>query len=84
MSNEYLENLEKLEQIEASALENCNEVTPLEADVIPSDVSLEQTPEINHSVEMSGCRCTGGCGGSYSMTNDCTCTGGCGSPSYHK
>lgn len=83
MSNEYLENLEKLEQIEASAIENCNEVTPLEGDITPSDVSLEQSPEINHSVEMSGCLCTGGCGSNYNMTSDCTCTGGCGS-SYHK
>ena len=88
MNNESFENLNKLEQIEASAIENSDEIMPLEYNLELTDVATEQvealaqSEEINHNVEMSSCRCTGGCGSGYSMTNNCRCTGGCGS-SYH-
>lgn len=71
MENEMLETNEKLEQIEANALENTNE-------------SVEPTEGVNEpSMEMSNCVCTGGCGSNYSISSGCVCTGGCGS-NYHK
>ena len=74
-----LESNEKLEQIEANALESTEEVTPLE------DYTWDvETPEsVNEpNMEMSTCTCTGGCGSNYSFGN-CTCSGNCGS-NYHK
>jgi hypothetical protein len=79
MSKEMLESNEKLEKIEANALESTEEVTPLEDHT--GDI---ETPEsVNEpNIEMSTCTCTGGCGSNYSFGN-CTCSGNCGS-NYHK
>lgn len=79
MSKEVLESNEKLEEIEANALESTEEVTPLEGN--PRDM---ETPEsVNEPIiEMSNCTCSGGCGSNYSFGN-CTCSGNCGS-NYHK
>ena len=52
MENEMLETNEKLEQIEANALENTDEVTPLEN----TNESVEPTECVNEpSMEMSSC-----------------------------
>ena len=79
MNNQTLESNEKLEQIEANALENTEEVSPLEVNVEHTD-----TPEsVNEPIiEMSTCTCSGGCGSNYSF-GGCTCSGNCGS-NYHK
>lgn len=79
MNNQTLESNEKLEQIEANALENTEEVSPLEEKVEHTD-----TPEsVNEPIiEMSTCTCLGGCGSNYSF-GGCTCSGNCGS-NYHK
>lgn len=71
----------KLETIEASALEGSNqEVSPIKDTNEKTEVNAEiQEP----SIEMSTCHCTGGCGGSYS-TGNCHCSGNCGGASYHK
>lgn len=79
MSQEKLEANEKLEQIEVEALENTNEVAPLEEN--------QETVECSETfgepdMEMSTCPCTGGCGSNYS-TGGCQCSGNCGS-NYHK
>lgn len=79
MSKEVLESNEKLENIEANALESTDEVTPLE-----ENADYAETPEsVNEpNIEMSTCTCTGGCGSNYSY-GTCTCSGNCGS-NYHK
>lgn len=79
MSNENLETNEKLEKIEQSALENTEEVTPLEnnIEVIESTESITEP-----SMELSTCICTGGCGSNFSQ-GSCTCMGNCGS-NFHK
>lgn len=79
MNNQTLESNEKLEQIEANALENTEEESPLEVKVEHTD-----TPEsVNEPIiEMSTCTCSGGCGSNYSF-GGCTCSGNCGS-NYHK
>lgn len=79
MKTEFLESNEKLEQIEANALEGTDEVTPLEGNA----ESFEISESVNEpSIEMSTCTCSGGCGSNYSHGN-CTCSGNCGS-NYHK
>ena len=71
MENEMLETNEKLEQIEANALEN-------------TDESVEPTESVNEpSMEMSNCMCMGSCGSNYSVSTNCMCMGSCGS-NYHK
>lgn len=76
MRNELLETNEKLEQIEANALEHTDEVTPLEN----TNESVEPTEGVNEpSMEMNNCTCTGGCGSNYSISSSCVCTGSCGS-----
>jgi len=79
MSKEVLESNEKLESIEANALESTDEVTPLE-----DNADYAEAPEsVNEpNIEMSTCTCTGGCGSNYSY-GTCTCSGNCGS-NYHK
>ena len=79
MSKEVLDSNEKLEEIEAKALESTEELTPLEEN--PRDM---ETPEsVNEPIiEMSNCQCSGGCGSNYSFGN-CICSGNCGS-NYHK
>lgn len=79
MSKEVLESNEKLESIEANALESTDEVTPLE-----DNEDYAEAPEsVNEpNIEMSTCTCTGGCGSNYSY-GTCTCSGNCGS-NYHK
>jgi len=79
MSKEVLESNEKLESIEANALESTDEVTPLE-----DNADYAETPKsVNEpNIEMSTCTCTGGCGSNYSY-GTCTCSGNCGS-NYHK
>lgn len=79
MNNENLEANEKLEQIEASALEGTEEVSPLEG----TQESMEIPEDLSEpTMEMSICSCTGGCGSNYSF-GGCTCSGNCGS-NYHK
>lgn len=79
MNNQSLESNEKLESIEAHALENTENVTPLE-----ESAEYTETPEsVNEPIiEMSTCTCSGGCGSNYSY-GGCTCSGSCGS-NYHK
>lgn len=79
MYQEILETNEKLELIEANALENTDEVTPLK-DTREDNETLENVNEPN--IEMSTCTCSGGCGSNYSY-GSCTCSGNCGS-NYHK
>ena len=79
MSKELLESNEKLEQIEANAVEGIDEVSPLEGDA----ESLETPESVSEpNIEMSTCTCSGGCGSNYSF-DSCTCSGNCGS-NYHK
>jgi len=80
MENENLETNEKLEQIEASALEGMDEVTPLAETNEELEINEKPQEEI---LEMSTCTCTGGCGSSYNSTSGCRCTGGCGSNYQH-
>jgi len=84
MSN--LETTEKLEQIEASAIENTSEVKPLEEKCEGVEVTeLPEEVKEENVREYSSCRCTGGCGsGTYSITTSCRCTGNCGSGTYHR
>lgn len=79
MNNQTLESNEKLEQIEANALENTEEISPLE-----EKMEHTEAPEsVNEPIiEMSTCTCSGGCGSNYSF-GGCTCSGNCGS-NYHK
>ena len=79
MNEKISEISDKLENIEADALENTEMVTPLEYDVAAVEV-----PEniVEPSIEMSNCTCSGGCGTNYSYGN-CTCSGNCGT-NYHK
>ena len=75
-----LETNEKLEQIEANALENTDEVTPLEN----TNESVEPIESVNEpSMEMSNCKCMGSCDANYSVSTGCICLGICGS-NYHK
>lgn len=79
MNQELSETKEKLEKIEANALEDTNEVSPLEQQgevVDATDNTFEQ------NIELSTCTCSGGCGSNYSY-GTCMCSGSCGS-SYHK
>lgn len=79
MKNQSLETNEKLERIESNALENMDEIMPLEETVESNEI-----PEsvIAPNIEMSSCTCSGGCGSNYSY-GGCTCSGNCGS-NYHK
>lgn len=83
MSNKSLESNELLENIEATAIENMNEVTPLKN--IESSKEITGNPESVEEpcVEMSSCPCSGSCGSNYSITSGCPCSGSCGS-NYHK
>lgn len=78
--NNNFENIEKLEQIEASALEDNNEIRPIEQNEnISEAIDNIEEPQM----EMSKCSCMNSCGSNYSITNNCLCMGGCGS-NYHK
>ena len=79
MNSQTLESNEKLERIEANALENMDEVVPIE-----ETRELTEVPEsVNEPIiEMSVCTCSGGCGSNYSY-GGCACSGSCGS-NYHK
>lgn len=79
MSKEILESNEKLEEIEANALESTEEVTPLNGDLTDMETPENVSEPI---IEMSDCQCSGGCGSNYSF-GDCICSGNCGS-NYHK
>lgn len=79
MNNQSLELNEKLENIEAHALENTENVTPLEESAEYTETSENVNEPI---IEMSTCTCSGGCGSNYSY-GGCTCSGSCGS-NYHK
>ena len=79
MNQELSETNEKLEKIEANALEDTNEVSPLEQQGEVVDAT-ENTFEQN--IELSTCTCSGCCGSNYSY-GTCMCSGSCGS-SYHK
>lgn len=81
MNIEFSETNEKLEQIEASALENITEVSPLET-IDENEVYTESVAEYNVSFE-GHCSCAGVCGGNYSNSDKCSCSGGCGQ-THHK
>lgn len=77
--NEQLELSEKLEQLETSAIENIDEIVPLEA----NDDTLETPENIkapNFSSISFGCSCNGFCGGNFRYEG-CSCNGFCGSNS---
>ena len=67
MNIEFSETNEKLEQIEASALETIDE----------NEFYPESVAEYNVSFE-GHCSCAGVCGGNYSNSDKCSCYGGCG------
>lgn len=69
---------EKLEKIEVEALEDTNEISPLESTNEVID-GVENFIEIEEAVELSRCPCSGGCGSNFSMSGSCSCTGSCGS-----
>ena len=73
-----LETLGKLEKLELSAMENIEEVTPLE-----NSEDLEIPQEVSFTgIEYSSCSCSSGCGSNYNR-GDCSCSSGCGS-NYNK
>lgn len=76
MNVEYSEANEKLEKIEASALENIAEVSPLEV-IEGNEVYPEPITEYNVSFG-AHCSCAGVCGGNYGNSDKCSCLGGCG------
>ena len=76
-----LEKNEQFESIELAALNDIENVNPLE--IKESVFSAPEKIDENDRL-YSACRCTGNCGGSYHLTNNCRCTGGCGSSSGHK
>lgn len=79
MNTESLESNERLEKIEANALEEMNEISPLD----DKKEQLETPESVDEpNIEMSTCTCSGGCGSNYSF-GGCTCSGNCGS-NYHK
>lgn len=80
MNQENLETSEMLEKIETEALENTNEVAPLE--IGEQVVDAVEKSEAS-GVEFSSCPCMGGCGSNYSVVSGCPCMGSCGS-NYHK
>lgn len=79
MNNEKIEDNEKLEKIESSALEDTQDIMPLE-----EHNDIEELCNVSQEsiMEMSTCLCSGGCGSNYS-SGDCLCSGNCGS-NYHK
>lgn len=77
--DEYKETNEKLEQIEASALEGNEQVEPLSACNENIDtVECSETPNTD-SMEMSNCSCYSSCGSDYSRNGSCSCYTNCGS-----
>lgn len=76
MNKEFFESNEKLEQMEASVLENIDEVTPIEQ----NEVEFEAPCSIEEpQVEMSTCSCLSSCGSNYSRNGECSCLSSCGS-----
>lgn len=74
MSNEKFELNEKLEQLETAALENVDEVAPIES----NEEKLETSECVEEpQVEMSTCTCMNSCGSNYSR-GDCVCMNNCG------
>lgn len=74
---EYNELSEKLEQLEASAIENVDEVTPIkeeESTEKPEDI---ETPNFSQ-ISFGSCSCNGYCGGNFRYEG-CSCNGYCGS-----
>ena len=76
MNQELSETNEKLEKIEAEALADTNEVSPLES---TNEVKDSTETTIEEDVEFSRCPCSGGCGSNYSVSGSCPCSGSCGS-----
>lgn len=77
--NELLELNEKLEQLEASAIENVDEIVPLKEDE-ESIVTPDNVEHQNFSSISFGCSCNGYCGGNFRYEG-CSCNGYCGSNS---
>lgn len=78
MKTKFLETLGKLETLESSAIDNLNEVSPLEINdnsELPTEVSFT-------AIEYSSCSCSSGCGTNYNRGN-CRCSSGCGN-NYNK
>ena len=67
---------EKLERLEASAIENVDEIVPLkeDEDILETPDNLEKP---NFSSISFGCSCNGYCGGNFRYEG-CSCTGYCG------
>ncbi len=78
MSKQLLETLNKLEALESIAIENTNEVQPLE---MKENEDSAENVELDF-VEYSSCRCSSSCGSNYNQTT-CRCSAGCGS-NYNK
>lgn len=76
MNKDFFEANEKLEQLESSALENLDEVTPIEQNEMEFEYpcNLEEP-----QVEMSTCSCLSSCGSNYSRNGECSCLSSCGS-----
>lgn len=76
MNLEFSKTIEKLEQIESSALEDIKEVSPLES-VEKNEMYPESLNDYNVSFE-GKCPCSGDCGGNFSRNGECPCSGNCG------
>ena len=74
--NETMELNEKLERLEASAIENVDEIVPLkeDEDTLETPDNLEKP---NISSISFGCSCNGYCGGNFRYEG-CSCNGYCG------
>lgn len=72
---ESMEVFEKIEALEASALENITEVVPLER-IEDSIYDLPNNLE-EPQFEMRSCSCMTGCGNNFSY-GDCVCMQACG------
>ena len=80
MSNEFDESYEKLEQLEASVLENIDEIVPIEQiEMVFEDPCIIEESQ----VDMSTCFCLNSCGSNYSRNGECICLSSCGS-NYNK
>lgn len=77
---ENIELKEKLELLEASAIENVDEVTPLkEEENSAKEPESISTPDYSQ-ITFGSCSCNGYCGGNFRYEG-CSCNGYCGSNS---
>lgn len=74
-----IELTEKLEQLEALAIENVDEVTPLKEEEVTEKTEDIATPNYSQ-ISFGSCSCSGYCGGNFRYEG-CSCSGYCGSNS---